>query len=104
MLKKTLSHIANQHTNANFNFTIDLITSITSMLYTGSYKSIPIYNDQKVKNLKVHLNILYWTKERVVNMSHSGVQKYTCYKNGINSLNISYTGSHKKLRILLFYV
>ena len=32
-------------------------------------------------------------------MRHSDVQIYMCYKNGINSLNFSYTGSHKKLRI-----
>ena len=34
-----------------------------------------------------------------VNMSHSYLQKYICYKNDIKSLNFSCTGSYKRLWI-----
>ena len=35
-------------------------------------------------------------------MIYSDVQKYICYKNGVNSFNFSCTGSHK--RLLICYV
>ena len=40
---------------------------------------------------------LYWTEYNEVNMSHSDIQKYISFKNGINSFKFSCTGSHKIL-------
>ena len=44
----------------------------------------------------MHFNVFVLNK---IKKSHSDGQKYTCYRNGINSPNFSYVGSHKELWI-----
>ena len=64
--------------------------------YTGSYKKFQYILVNSIKILKVHYICVELNK---VNMCYSGMQKYICYKIGINNFIFPCTGSHKRLRI-----
>ena len=49
--------------------------------------------------LKCILMCLCCTKCNEINISYSDVQKYICYKNGVNNFDFSYTGSNKQIYI-----
>ena len=70
-----------------------------NILNTDSHKSFPIHYSQWRKFSKRILMYIYRLKCNEINVCHSDVQEHVSYKNGVNSTNVLYTGSHKRIPI-----